>query len=86
MSNLILDTLTIYGLDDVPLKFTVNNNDFTPAMRPQSQIIEVKGLALSMKESYTITWQLSEIEVVQRPSFIDTNPKYRIDCYPDPSK
>ncbi|CAF2051540.1 unnamed protein product [Rotaria magnacalcarata] len=85
MSNLTLDTLTIYGLNDIPLKFTANNKDFTPTVRPQSQIIEVKGLALPMGTSHTITWQFSEILSVQRPDFINRDPKYRIDCHPDPN-
>ncbi|CAF4731027.1 unnamed protein product [Rotaria socialis] len=85
MSNLTLDTLTIYGLNDIPLKFTANNKDFTPTVRPQSQIIEVTGLKLPMGASHAITWQFPEIATVQRPDFINKDPKYRIDCHPDPN-
>ena len=85
MKDLILDSLSIYGLDDIPQKFIINNQSFTPIIKPGSQIIELRGLGLAMSINYSITWDFADIFVVARPSFVSTDPKYRIDCHPDPS-
>lgn len=85
MSQLILDSLTIYGLDSTPSKFTVNNNDFTPTVKPQTQIVEVRGMRLSMTMNQTITWTFPDFQTVESPDFVNADPKYRIDCHPDPS-
>ncbi len=55
MSNLVLDSLAIYGLDKTPGAFTVNKKQVQPMMRPQTQIIDVIGLGLSMSKSYTVS-------------------------------
>jgi hypothetical protein len=82
MSKKILDTLTIYGLDTIPDQIIVNNKQFQPKQRPNTQIIDVIGLGLSMSQSYTLTWtKSSQSSVILRTEF-----KYRVDCHPEPSK
>jgi hypothetical protein len=56
MSNLILDSLSIYGLNQVPLNINVNNKQVSSIMRSQTQIIDITGLELSMSSNYTIIW------------------------------
>jgi hypothetical protein len=86
MSNLILDSLNIYGLDEIPNIINVNNTQFKSITRPNTQIIEIRGLGLSMNKNHTLTWQASEIPTIQAPGIVHTDPKYRVDCYPDPGE
>ncbi|CAF0867380.1 unnamed protein product [Adineta ricciae] len=83
MTNLILDSLAIYGLDDVPTAFTVDGKELYPKTRPHTQIVDVTGLGLSMTKSTTITWTTSGTVIVEPPSAVVTEAKYRVDCYPD---
>jgi hypothetical protein len=83
MANLILDSLTIYGLDNIPETLTVAANTFHPHTRPYTQIVEVTDLGLAMDKSHSIKWSLSNtstIDVIEIPT---SDPKYRIDCHPD---
>lgn len=86
MSNLILDSLTIYGLENIPATFNVDNKEISPKTRPATQIVDVNGLGLSMSKSYTITWAGSGTSVIEPPPAVLTEPKYRVDCYPEPGK
>lgn len=86
MSNLILDSLTIYGLDELPNGIAVNGKQFAFSKRPNTEIVEVKGLALPMSENHTFTWNISENTSVRPPAIIVVDPKYRVDCFPDPSE
>jgi len=87
MSNKILDTLTIYGLDNIPDQIIVNNKQFQPKIRPNTQIIDVVGLGLSMSQSYTLTWTKSTgIKPAESSANLRTELKYRVDCHPDSSK
>ncbi|CAM4768266.1 unnamed protein product [Rotaria magnacalcarata] len=86
MSNLLLDTLTIYGLDNIPTMFNVNDKQFEPKRRPNTQIVDVIGLGLSMRQNHTLTWPTtgtSVIEIVEPPAAVLTEAKYRVDCFPD---
>ena len=85
MSNLSLDTLTIYGLDNVPATVTYKDKEFHPKTRPQTQIVEITGLRLSMSENHTITWSETELLTISPMPILTTDPKYRVDCFPDPS-
>jgi hypothetical protein len=85
MSNLFLDTLTIYGLDNVPATVTSGDKEFHPKTRPQTQIVEITGLRLSMSDSHTITWSETELLTISPMPILTTDPKYRVDCFPDPS-
>jgi hypothetical protein len=82
MSNKILDTLTIYGLDHIPDIININNIQFHPKIRPNTNIVEVNGLGLSMTQSYTLTWTTNGTGTVDPP----TEVKYRVDCHPDLGK
>ncbi|CAF3879344.1 unnamed protein product [Rotaria magnacalcarata] len=55
MSNLILNSLTFYGLDSVPAIIHVNGKQFHPTLRPNTNIVEVTGLQLSMSENHIFT-------------------------------
>ena len=83
MTNLILDSLAIYGLDDIPTTFTVDGKQLYPKTRPHTQIVDVTGLGLSMTKSTTITWTTSGTVIIEPPSAVITEEKYRVDCYPD---
>ncbi|CAF4370856.1 unnamed protein product, partial [Rotaria sordida] len=83
MSNLILDTLTIYGLENIPMIINVNNKKFYPKIRPNTQIVDVNGLGLSMSQNYMLTWTTTETPIVKPPQALLTEPKYRVDCHPD---
>ena len=85
MSTLFLDTLTIYGLDNVPATVNYGDKEFHPKTRPQTQIVEITGLRLSMSESHTITWTEAESSTISPMPILATDPKYRVDCFPDPS-
>jgi hypothetical protein len=82
MSNKILDTLIIYGLDHIPDIININNIQFHPKIRPNTNIVEVNGLGLSMTQSYTLTWTTNGTVMVDPP----TEVKYRVDCHPDLGK
>ncbi|CAF1394494.1 unnamed protein product [Rotaria sordida] len=84
MSNLILDTLTIYGLENIPMIINVNNKNFYPKIRPNTQIVDVNGLGLSMSQNYILTWTTTETPIIKPPQALLTEPKYRVDCHPDP--
>jgi hypothetical protein len=86
MSNLILDSLVIYGLYETPTTINVYNKQFKPIIRPQTDIIEIKGLRLSMNQNHTITWPIAENTTIKTPDFVYSDPKYRVDCFPDPSE
>jgi hypothetical protein len=82
MSNKILDSLIIYGLDNIPNIINVNNKQFQPKIRSNTNIVEVNGLGLSMSQSYTFTWT----KTIQSSSALLTEIKSRVDCHPEPSK
>jgi len=85
MSNKILDTLTIYGVYDIPTTINVNNKKFEAKIRANTTIVEVHGLGLSMSQSYTLTWTTTKIRINEPPAAL-TEAKYRVDCHPDPGK
>lgn len=89
MTNLILNILTIYGLNNIPKTFNVGGKQIEPKLRPSTQIIDVIDLNLPMSQSHIVTWTLTETpvtEIIEPPSIVLTDPKYRVDCFPDPSK
>ncbi len=86
MSNLILDSLTIYGLENIPDIINVNDKQLHPKTRPHTQIVDVQGLDLSMTQNYTLTWTTTNTLTIEPPAILLTDPKYRVDCHPDPSK
>jgi hypothetical protein len=86
MSNLILGTLSIYGLDDTPTIMNINGKQFYPKTRPHTQIIDVNGLGLSMSQNHTLTWNSTGTLIVELPQILSTDPKYRVDCHPDLGK
>ncbi len=86
MANLILDSLTIYGLDETLSTITVGGKELHPTTRPQTQITDVIGLGLPMDKSHTVSWTGSGTTVVIPPEALTTNPKYRVDCHPDPGQ
>ncbi|CAF2678069.1 unnamed protein product [Rotaria sp. Silwood2] len=55
MSNLILDSLTFYGLNSIPATIDVKGKQFRPVLRPDTNIVEVTGLGLSMDENHIFT-------------------------------
>ncbi|CAF3413409.1 unnamed protein product [Rotaria sp. Silwood1] len=83
MANLTLNSLMIYGLDRMPVIITVDGNELRPLIQRRKQIIEIREFKLTMNENHRITWQYPDILVVEPPEIITTDPKYRIDCYPD---
>ena len=57
MSNLILDSLAVYGLkSELPTNITVNDRQLIAVRREQTQIIDVIGLQLPMNNSYVVNW------------------------------
>ena len=84
MSNLILDTITIYGLKNLPTVIKVNNKKFQAKIRSSTQIVDIIGLGLPMDKNHTLTWTNVTSMMVELPEVISTNPKYRVDCFPDP--
>ncbi len=56
MSNLMLNSLTIYGLDKPAIIFTVDKKQMQPTFRFQTKIVDVTGLGLSMGKNHTVSW------------------------------
>jgi len=84
MSNLILNKIIIYGLKNIPIKININNKEFYPKIRSFTQIVEINDLALPINQNLILTWSNTESMNIQRPEIVITNPKYRVDCFPDP--
>ncbi|CAF3691355.1 unnamed protein product [Adineta steineri] len=84
MSNLILDTITIYGLKTIPTIINVNNKEFAAKVRPFTQIVDINNLGLAMDQSYIFTWTNTASMTIEPREIIFSNPKYRVDCFPDP--
>ncbi|CAF0846134.1 unnamed protein product [Adineta steineri] len=84
MSNLILDSLAIYGLDDIPAVINIADKQVHPKIRPHTQIVDVNGLGLSMTQNYVLTWTTTETITIEPPPALLTEAKYRVDCHPDP--
>lgn len=55
MSNLILNSLTFYGLDRIPATMRVNGKEFHPVQRPNTAIVEITDLKLPMNENHVFT-------------------------------
>ena len=84
MSNKILDTLIIYGLDHVPDSMTVNDKEFQPKIREKTQIVYVTKLGLTMTQNYIFTWSnTSSTRVSGSSSPAEPKAQYRVDCHPD---
>lgn len=87
MSNKILDTLIIYGLDRVPELITVNEKQFHPKIREKTQIVYVTKLGLAMNQNYVFTWnKTSSASITGSSSPVETQAQYRVDCHPDAGK
>lgn len=85
MSSLVLNTLTIYGLNEAPYPMTgYGNNRYYPKRRPFTEITDVIDLGLPMSQSYTLTWSTTEMLPIELSSALLNEPKYRVDCHPDP--
>ncbi|UJR29922.1 hypothetical protein I4U23_017469 [Adineta vaga] len=84
MSNLVLDTITIYGLKHIPTIINVNNQQFIVKIRPFTEIVDIIGLRLPMNQNYSFTWSNTTKINTELPEYILKDPKYRVDCYPDP--
>lgn len=85
MSNLILNTIHIYGLKTIPENFIIGNRQFRPRLRPFTEIVELNNLSLPMDKNFRLTWSKIELMSIQRPESISKNPKYRVDCFPESS-
>jgi hypothetical protein len=83
MSTLKLETLTIYGLDNVPTSFNVNGREIQPRTRPFTQIIEVNDLELPMGQNAVISWSSTGTTTIDLGNIPSSDPKYRVDCFPD---
>ncbi len=81
-----LDTLTIYGLANLPNTFVVNQKEIRPTKRANTDIVDVTGLGLSMSESYTLTWTTQGTTTVKPPPTHSLDIRHRVDCHPDPGK
>lgn len=86
MSELRLDSLTIYGLENIPDALLVNNKQYPLQLRPFTQIAEVSGLGLPMNGNYLFNWNSTDSVTVEVEEIPSNDPKYRVDCFPDPSK
>ncbi|CAF3736759.1 unnamed protein product [Rotaria sordida] len=84
MSNLTLDKITIYGLQNMPSTININNKQFYPKTRSSTQIVDFTGFALSMNKNYTLTWSNTESIIIEIPKSVSTDPKHRVNCFPDP--
>jgi alpha-glucosidase (family GH31 glycosyl hydrolase) len=84
MSNLILNTIIIYGLKNIPTKINVNKKEFYPKIRSFTQIVEINDLRLPMDKDFILTWLNTELMNIQIPEIVSTDSKYRMDCFPDP--
>lgn len=84
MSKKILNTLIIYGLDNMTSVINVNNKQLPTKLRENTQIIEVNNLGLSMTQNYTLTMERKTSQ--SSSSLHQTEKKYRVDCHPDPGK
>jgi hypothetical protein len=56
MSKLILDSLIIYGWNQIPSRTYANNKQIYPIMKPHTQIVYVDELNLAMHKNHLITW------------------------------
>ena len=86
MSELVLDTISIYGLHEFPSTLNIDQKEYLPIRRAFTQIIDFQGLALPMNESHTLTWSNYQPMRVEAAEILVSSPKYRVDCFPDPSK
>ncbi|CAF1225575.1 unnamed protein product [Adineta ricciae] len=84
MSNLVLDTITIYGLQHIPSIINVNEKQFIAKVRPFTQIVDIVGLNLPMTKNYTFTWSNITVMNIELPESMIKTTKYRVDCFPDP--
>ncbi len=84
MSHLILDTIAIYGLKHIPTIINVNNKHVYAKVRPYTEIVDIIDIGLPMNKSYTFTWSNTTSMNIESPKILSTNPKYRVDCFPDP--
>jgi alpha-glucosidase (family GH31 glycosyl hydrolase) len=84
MSKLILNTIIIYGLKILPMNIKINKKEFHSKIRSFTNIVELNNLSLPMNKNFQLTWSKTESMTIQLPENILTNPKYRVDCYPDP--
>lgn len=82
MSHLLLDTLSIYGLEEIPSVINVNQREFQARFRPSTQIVHLTGLALRMDRNVTLTWPNTRLMPIE----LTTEEKYRVDCFPDPGR
>ena len=56
MTKLILNSLTIYGLDELPSNIEVDGQQISATQRSQTRHVDVTGFQLSMSRSHTFTW------------------------------
>lgn len=85
MSNLRLNTIHIYGLKTIPENFIIGDRQVRPKLRPFTKIVELNNLSLPMDKNFRLTWSKIQTMLIQRPESISKNPKYRVDCFPEPS-
>ena len=86
MSNMSLNNIAIYGILDVPKMVNVDGKLHTPKLRSNSQIVDLLDLGLAMNENHTLSWSPIEFPsdlIVETPL---KEPKYRVDCHPDPGR
>ncbi|CAF0745626.1 unnamed protein product [Didymodactylos carnosus] len=85
MNHLILDSLTIYGLDDTPASFVIDGrqNVTNIHMKRNTQILELIDLNMKMTINHTLAWSGSRVDPVDSVSDAIKNPEYRADCHPD---
>ena len=86
MAELVLDTISIYGLNEVPSTLNIDEKQFLPIRRKFTHIFDFQGLALPMNESHTLTWSKYQPMRIEVAEILVSSPKYRVDCFPDPSK
>jgi len=83
MSNLRIDQIILYGLKQIPKIIFWNKKEFKPITRSNTQIIEINHLSIPINQNFQLTWTNSEAIDIEIPQIILSNPKYRVDCFPE---
>jgi hypothetical protein len=50
----------------------------------QNNYFDIIDVGLPMNKNYTFTWSNTTSLNIESPKILSTNPKYRVDCFPDP--
>lgn len=83
ITDLYVDSLSIYGMSTLPKEFKADNRIFAPQFKSGTHIVEVTGLKLNMGRNWTIVWSEDIPSNITTISLPNLAPKYRVDCHPD---